>query len=122
MKIGLIRCAQTEEFCPASRCLQYMRDKKDAFADVEEDVICVGVNTCGGCPGKKAGQRAANMLKRGAEAIAIASCISKGTPIDFPCPFAKKLRDTVRAAVGENVRIFTYTHEPSKPRENETGS
>lgn len=117
MKVGLIRCAQTEEFCPASKCLQYMREKKDAFKEVEGDVVCVGVNTCGGCPGKKAGLRAANMVKKaGAEAIAIASCISLGTPIGFPCPFGKKLADTVKAAVGENIRIFDYTHEPAKKK------
>lgn len=58
MKAGLIRCMQTEEVCPASRCLESMLHKKDAFAGVEGDVVCVGVSTCGGCPGKKAGFRA----------------------------------------------------------------
>ena len=86
MKIGLIRCMQTEEMCPATRCLDAMRRNKDAFAGVEGDLELVGVTTCGGCPGKKAGLRAAMMLRRGAEAIALASCITKGTPIDYACP------------------------------------
>lgn len=116
MKIGLIRCMQTEEFCPASRCLEYMRTKKDAFADVEGEIVLVGVTTCGGCPGKKAGARAAMMVRRGAEAIALASCITRGTPIDYACPFAGKLAKVVRAAVGEKVPVFDYTHEPAQKK------
>lgn len=116
MKIGLIRCMQTEEMCPASRCLDVMRRKKDAFAGVEGEVELVGVTTCGGCPGKKAGLRAAMMLRRGAQAIALASCITKGTPIDYACPFAAKLARVVRAAVGEEVPIFDYTHAPAKKK------
>lgn len=116
MKIGLIRCKQTEEMCPASRCLEYMRDKKGAFADVEGEVTVAGVNTCGGCPGKLAGRRAANMIKRGAEAIAMASCITLGTPIGYACPFHKKMKDVIRAVVGENTPIFDYTHEAGKPK------
>ena len=116
MKIGLIRCMQTEEMCPATRCLDAMRRKKDAFAGVEGALELVGVATCGGCPGKKAGLRAAMMLRRGAEAIALASCITRGTPVDFACPFAGKLAQVVRAAVGEDVPVFDYTHAPLKKR------
>lgn len=114
MKIGLIRCMQTEEMCPAVRCFEVARTKKDAFAGIEDDIEFAGLNTCGGCPGKKAGLRASNMVKRGADTIVIASCISKGTPIGFACPFAKKMKDVIRAAVGESVRIIDYTHE-AKP-------
>ncbi|MDE6735365.1 MAG: CGGC domain-containing protein [Desulfovibrio sp.] len=116
MKIGLIRCMQTEELCPATRCLDAMRKKKDAFADVEGELELVGVTTCGGCPGKKAGLRAAMMLRRGAQAIALASCITKGTPIDYACPFAARLAKVVRAAVGDDVPIFAYTHAPAKKK------
>ncbi|MBD5647741.1 MAG: CGGC domain-containing protein [Desulfovibrio sp.] len=122
MKIGLIRCMQTEEMCPATRCLDAMRRKKDAFAGVEGDLELVGVTTCGGCPGKKAGQRAAMMLRRGAEAIALASCITKGTPIDYACPFAARLAQVVRAAVGEDVPIFDYTHAPVKKKPSAAAS
>ena len=116
MKIGLIRCMQTEEMCPATRCLDAMRRKKDAFADVEGGIELIGVTTCGGCPGKKAGLRAAMMLRRGARAIALASCITKGTPIDYAYPFAARLAKVVRAAVGEDVPIFDYTHAPVKKK------
>lgn len=122
MKIGLIRCSQTEEMCPASRCLEYMRDRKGAFAPVRDEIVVVGVTSCGGCPGKKAGLRAASMRKRGAEAIAMASCITLGTPIGFPCPFHKKMQEVIRAATGDEVPIFDYTHEPSVPGEAERHS
>lgn len=114
MKVGFIRCMQTEDMCPGSKCFQTMRDKKDAFADLSGELECVGVNTCGGCPGKKAASRAVRMVKAGAEAIVISSCISLGTPMNFPCPFGKKIRDTVKDAVGEQIMVLDYSHAAPK--------
>lgn len=116
MKVGLIRCMQTENMCPASTCLEVMRLGKGAFAGTEEEIICVGVNTCGGCPGKNAAERAKHMVRRGADTIAIASCITLGTPLNFPCPFGRKIVDIVKAAVGEDVRVLAYTHDPMPKR------
>ncbi len=127
MKVGLIRCMQTENVCPATKCLGAMREKKGAFQEVEEDIECVGVNTCGGCPGKNAAQRAATMVKRGAEAIVLSSCISLGSPNNFPCPFHHKMLETVKDAVGDKIRVFTYSHDvkkkkPSQPDDNAPAS
>lgn len=36
---------------------------------------------------------------------------TKGTPIGYPCPFAKRMVELVKKDVGENVRIIDYTHE-----------
>ena len=116
MKIGLIRCMQTENVCPATKYFQAMRERKGAFTDCEEEIVCVGVNTCGGCPGKNAAQRAKHMVQQGAEAIVIASCIMLGTPHDFPCPFRRKLAETIRAAVGEGIRVFDFSHDAPKKR------
>lgn len=110
MKVGLIRCAQTEDMCPATTCFKVMQDKKLAFESVTEDVILVGVNTCGGCPGKKAVTRAAEMVKRGADTIVFASCISKGTPIGFPCPHADIMKEAVSKKIGKSIKIIEYTH------------
>lgn len=115
MKVGLIRCMQTENLCPASHCLDVMRQKKDAFADVDEEIILVGVSTCGGCPGKNAAQRAKHMVGRGADAIAMASCITLGAPLNFPCPFHNRMRQIIANAVGPNVKIIDYTHVAAKP-------
>lgn len=110
MIIGLIRCLQTEDMCPATTCFKVMNNKKTAFESVSEDIEIIGVNTCGGCPGKKAVTRAVEMVKRGADTIALASCISKGNPIGFPCPHFKQMEAAIKAKVGEEVRLIDYTH------------
>lgn len=110
MKVGIIRCMQTEDYCPASTDFRVMREKQGAFADITEDIELIGINSCGGCPGKKAVLRAKEMVKRGADTIVFASCIAKGTPIGYPCPFARKMMDCVAKAVGEEIRIIEYTH------------
>lgn len=38
MKVGLIRCMQTEDMCPATTCLKVMKEKKLAFDGVEGDI------------------------------------------------------------------------------------
>jgi len=65
MKIGLIRCLQTEYMCPGTTDFKIIRKKKCAFEGVEGEIEIVGFNTCGGCHGKKAVTRAAEMVKRG---------------------------------------------------------
>ena len=52
MKVGIIRCMQTEDYCPGSTCFQMIREQKGAFAG-QEDIEIVGFINCGGCPGKK---------------------------------------------------------------------
>ena len=110
MKAGLIRCLQTEDMCPATACFAMMNRGKGAFEGVEEKIEVVGVNTCGGCPGKKAVTRAQRMVERGADTIVFGSCITRGTPIGFPCPHAKEMIGAVKKAVGDDVTIIDYTH------------
>ena len=110
MKIGLIRCLQTEDMCPATTCINVMKNKKLAFADIEEDIELIGITTCGGCPGKRTVTRVAEMIKRGADTIVLASCIFKGTPIGFPCPNAEQIKNIISKKFGETVRIIDYTH------------
>lgn len=110
MKVGLIRCLQTEDMCPATTCFKVMNTKKIAFEGITEDIEVIGVNTCGGCPGKKAVTRAAEMVKRGADTIVLASCITKGTPIGFPCPNAAQMKAAIEKKVGHTINIVDYTH------------
>ncbi len=110
MKAGLIRCMQTEDMCPATTCFKVMQLKKLAFEGVAEDIEVIGANTCGGCPGKKAVTRAQEMVRRGADAIVLASCITKGNPIGFACPHAKQIQNALQANLGDAIKIFTYTH------------
>ena len=110
MKIGLIRCLQTEDMCPGTVCFKMMDTKKLAFEGIEEDIEIVGMNTCGGCPGKKAVTRAAEMVKRGADTIVLASCITKGNPIGFACPHIEQMRPAIEKKIGDSIRIIDYTH------------
>lgn len=111
MKLGIIRCTQTEDYCPGSGDFKAVREKRGAFADIDEEIEIVGFANCGGCPGKKAVLRTRELIKRGADTIAFASCIQKGTPIGYPCPFAKKMKEIVQIEAGERVRILDHTHD-----------
>lgn len=110
MKVGLIRCMQTEDMCPATTDFKVMREKKCAFEGVEGEIEIIGLTTCGGCPGKKAVTRAAEMVRRGADTIVLASCITRGNPIGFACPHAQAMKDSIAKKLGDSVLIMDYTH------------
>lgn len=109
MKVGIIRCQQTEDICPGSNDFSAAASGKFAFEETGP-VEITGFVTCGGCPGKKAVTRAKLMVSRGAEAIVFASCISKGNPIGFACPHFETMRDAVAHAVGPRIKILEWTH------------
>lgn len=110
MKVGLIRCLQTEDMCPGTTDFKVIKDKKCAFEGVEGDIEIIGFVTCGGCPGKRAVARAAEMVKRGADTIALCSCITRGNPIGFPCPHWEKMKESIIRKVGGNINIIDYIH------------
>lgn len=111
MRVGIIRCLQTEDFCPGTTDFKVIKEKKGAFEGIEGKIEIIGFINCGGCPGKKAVLRARQLVKRGADTIAFASCIQKGTPMGYPCPFAKKMKQIIQEAVSEDIKILDYTHE-----------
>jgi len=109
-KVGIIRCQQTEDMCSGNGCFKAAKESVGAFQSVGA-VEIVGFVSCGGCPGKKAVTRAKRMVEQnGAEVIVQTSCITKGTPIGFPCPFAEEMREAIRRKIGENVQILTHSH------------
>lgn len=110
MKVGIIRCMQTEDICPGTTDFKYIRDKKGAFADVAGEIEIIGFISCGGCPGKRAVSRAEQMVKRGADTIALASCITKGNPISFSCPHGEIMQAAIRKKLGPDIKILDYTH------------
>lgn len=107
-KVGIIRCRQTEDMCPGTTDFKVAALGELAFKDLGP-VEIVGFVSCGGCPGKRAVARAAEMVKRGAEVIAFASCVFKGRPIDMPCPNAQAMRDAVQKKL-PGVQILDWTH------------
>jgi predicted metal-binding protein len=110
MKVGLIRCMQTEDMCPGSTDFKVMKEKKMAFEGVEGEIEVIGFVSCGGCPGKKAATRAAEMVKRGADTIVLASCITRGNPIGYACPHAEQMKAAIIRKVGDEITIIDYTH------------
>ena len=109
MKVGIIRCMQTEDYCPGTTDFKMAQEHKGAF-ESQEDIEIIGFINCGGCPGKKSLLRARKLIERGADTIAFASCITKGNPIGYPCPFKGKMIELVRKEAGESVNILDHTH------------
>src|SRR4030067_3727282 len=109
MKVGIIRCQQTEIYCPATTCLSMAARGEGGFSETGP-VEGIGVNSCGGCPGKQIYARAAEMKKRGAEKIVLASCIIKGLPgsLEYPCPFGQRLKKIIEEKV--QIGDIDWTH------------
>ena len=50
MKVGIIRCMQTEDYCPGTTDFRMVREKKGVFEGIDEDIEIIGFINCGGCP------------------------------------------------------------------------
>ena len=108
-KVAIIRCRQTEEVCGSTMDFKIAAEGKGSFEQFGPCEV-VGVVSCGGCPGKLAIGRAKMLIRHGAEVIAFASCITKGTPFGFPCPNRELMLETVKKTVGEKAIVLDYTH------------
>ena len=42
MKLGIIRCQQTEDYCPGTSCFKMAREHKGVFEGVNEEIEIVG--------------------------------------------------------------------------------
>lgn len=109
MKVGMIRCQQTEDFCPGTTCFKVAREGTSALQEIGPADV-VGFVSCGGCPGKRAVARAKMLVDRGAKAVVLASCIGKGTPIGFPCPHFSTMKSAIEKIVGPEVPVIDWTH------------
>ena len=45
MKLGVIRCMQTEDYCPGTADFKVIKNRKGAFEGVEEDIEWQTLNT-----------------------------------------------------------------------------
>lgn len=109
MKVGIIRCMQTEDMCPGTTDFACAAAGEGVFGEIGP-VEIVGFIGCGGCPGKKAVSRAEMLVDRGAEAIVLASCIGRGNPIGMPCPHFARMKKAIAENLDENIKIYDYTH------------
>lgn len=110
MKVGIIRCMQTEDYCPGTTDFKAIRERTGVFEGIEGEIELIGFTNCGGCPWKKVPLRIRELLRRGADTIAFASCIQKGTPIGYPCPFAKRMRALAEKETEGKIQILDFTH------------
>lgn len=108
-KVGIIRCRQTEDFCPGTTDFKVAQAGAGAF-EKTGPVEVVGFVSCGGCPGKRAIARVQIMVERGVDAIAFASCIKKGNPIDIPCPHYEQMKAAIEKRFGDKIEIIEWTH------------
>ena len=108
-KAAIIRCQQTEDLCPGTTDFKVAAKGKLAFEETGP-VEVTGFVSCGGCPGKRAVQRAQIAVDRGVEVIALASCIGKGNPIGFACPHFEAMRDAIARKIGPEVQLIEWTH------------
>ncbi len=108
-KVGIIRCQQTEDLCPGTSDFVTAAKGKGAFEAFGPCEV-IGFVSCGGCPGKRAVARAKMLIDKGAEVIALTTCISKGTPIAFPCPNKDMMLKAIKNKVGEDFPVLDHTH------------
>jgi predicted metal-binding protein len=109
MKVGIIRCQQTEDLCPGNTDFKVASEGVKAFEETGP-VEVMGFVSCGGCPGKRSVARSKVMVERGAKAIVFASCISRGNPIGIACPHFAAMRQSIQKALGPEVPLIEYTH------------
>ena len=48
MKLGIIRCLQTEDYCPGTTDFRAIKEKTGAFQGVSEEIEIIGFIGCGG--------------------------------------------------------------------------
>ena len=108
-KVGIIRCRETEDICGGGKDFRFAA-KGDGGFEAFGACEIVGFVSCGGCPGKRAVQRAKMLREQGAEVIVLASCITKGTPLGFPCPNRHMMQKAIQQTLGEALPIVDYTH------------
>jgi predicted metal-binding protein len=109
MKVGIIRCQQTEDICPGNTDFKLAAEGLKGFEGAGP-VEVMGFVSCGGCPAKRVIARAKDMIQRGANAIVFASCISRGNPIGMACPHFAPMCESLRTAVGAEITLIDYTH------------
>lgn len=49
------------------------------------------------------------MVKRGADTVVLASCITKSNPIGYACPHAKAIKEAIAKKLGDSITILDYS-------------
>jgi len=107
--VGIIRCQLTEDKCLGTNDFRVAANGLKAFETVG-DCEVIGFISCGGCPGTKIGHRVQLLEAKGAEVIAISSCISKGSPFKKVCQNWDKMQEEIENHINEKTILLNYTH------------
>ena len=113
MKVGVIICDRYHT-CGGGKCFRSVRERAGAFAryPADQPLDVVGFSTCAGCPGGNVEYVPEEMIKNGAEAIHLATCMVVGYP---PCPYLEYFKTFIPAKYG--VPVVTGSHPiPEKYR------
>lgn len=93
--IGVIQCDFAKERCSGFACVNSFNERIDAFAGYRKDGIMMVPFNCGGCPGRRIGRVASNLIRRAKRkanieqdeiVIHLASCIVTDNGHYPPCP------------------------------------
>ena len=85
MKLGIIRCMQTEDYCPGTTDFKAIKNKIGAFTG-EDNIELVGFTNCGGCPGKRAVLRARLLKVEARIRLPLPPASVKVRPLAIPAP------------------------------------
>jgi predicted metal-binding protein len=109
-KIGIIRCQETslksgKDGCAGWNCLSAVQTRS-AYFDEYDAIELVGLDTCGGCPGKnnvnKIVERGLRLVDHGAEVIHLSSCL-----VGF-CPHSEMFRQALEEKVPLPIKKRTH--------------
>jgi predicted metal-binding protein len=106
MKVGIIICDRYGT-CGGGKCFRSVRERAGAFAryPADESLEVVGYSTCAGCPGGNVEYVPEEMIKNGAQAIHLATCMVVGYP---PCPHLDYFESFLPAKYGVKVVVGTH--------------
>ncbi|MBE1236825.1 CGGC domain-containing protein [Phaeovibrio sulfidiphilus] len=108
VKVGIIRCQQTEDTCPGTSCF-VARDHGAAHFQPLGETSVVGFVSCGGCSGRRAVQRAQLLARKGAEVIMLSTCMVRGSyGGTMTCPYIGPMREAIERVTG--LPIVNGTH------------
>jgi predicted metal-binding protein len=107
MRIGIVKCEETLDYCPSTGCFLAAKKKTGKFRDYE-DIEIIGLTTCGGCPGRKIVERVKKMKQKGVEVVHLSTCMVQLHPEPPKCPFIEEIKKALKERV--DIKVVEGTH------------
>ena len=111
MKLGIIRCMQTEDYCPGTTDFRLLAAHEGAFQNISEPIELIGFTNCGGCPGKRAPPCARACSSSAARTPSPSPPASaRARPSATPAPSSAKCLNWSNRNSPKACACFEYTH------------